>query len=205
MFFFVVLENFFRVPYVVMSPDFAFVNWADGALQVPGLRSSEKKLGHLKGIFHDQQAWRQLDPETIVYRVWWWEPVPAGTQGGLFWGTTEIQPGRVGKEYFMTHGHRHVIRERAEFYATVAGTGKLVLIDGTGHTWFEDMTPGSLHYIAGEVAHRVVNTGDVPVRFIACWPSDAGHDYEISGCQGFGARVTEEHGAPVFTTTKTDP
>ena len=143
-----------------MHSSFAFVNWADGALQAPGLKVSEKKLGQLTGIFRDQQAWRQLDPETVVYRVWWWEPVPSGTEGGLFWGITEIQPGRVGNEYFMTRGHWHLIRNRAEFYGTVAGTGKLVLMDRGGRTWFEDMTPGSLHYVAGEVAHRIVNTGE---------------------------------------------
>jgi glucose-6-phosphate isomerase len=186
-----------------MNP--AFVNWADGALQAPALQMSEKKLGHLEGIFHDQHALKQLNPETIVYRVWWWQTVPDGTEGGLFWGTCEIQPGRVGNEYFMTRGHWHVIRNRAEFYATVTGAGKLILCDRTGRTWFEDMTPGSLHYIAGEIAHRVVNTGNIPLRFIACWPADAGHDYEIAGGLGFGGRMIEEHGTPVFAITRTIP
>jgi len=185
-----------------MNPAFGFVNWADGALQVSGLKVSEKKLGQLTGIFRDQQAWQQLDPETIVYRVWWWEPVPSGTEGGLFWGITEIQPGRVGDEYFMTRGHWHAVRNRAEFYGTVAGSGKLVLTDCGGRTWFEDMTPGSLHYVAGEVAHRIANTGDAPLRVIACWPSDAGHDYEVAGGRGFGARIIEERGVPVYATSK---
>jgi len=176
----------------------AFVNWANGALRAPGLKQSEKKLGQLAEVFRDQQACKQLDPETIVYRVWWWEPVPSGTEGGLFWGLTEIQPGRVGNEYFMTRGHWHMIRNRAEFYGTLAGSGKLVLMDPGGRTWFEDMTPGSLHYVAGEVAHRIVNTGDIPIRVIACWPSDAGHDYEVAEGRGFGARVVEEWGAPVL-------
>lgn len=185
-----------------MNPVSGFVNWADGTLQVPGLKVSEKKLGQLTGIFRDQEAWRRLDPETIVYRVWSWEPVPAGTGGGLFWALTEIQPGRVGNEYFMTRGHWHVIRNRAEFYGAVTGVGKLVLIDRGGRSWFEDMTPGSLHYIAGEVAHRIVNTGDVPIRVIACWPSDAGHDYKIPGGGGFGVRIIEEQGAPLMLSSK---
>ncbi len=181
-----------------MNPVFAMVDWANGALQVPGLRSSEKKLGQLKGIFRDEQAWQKMDPEKIVYRVWWWEPVNAGTEGGLFWGTTEIEPGRVGDEYFMTHGHRHSIRNRAEFYGTVAGTGRLVMRDESGRTWAEEMSPGSLHYIAGNVTHRTVNTGNVPLRFVACWPSDAGHDYDTVREQGLGARILEENGAPVL-------
>ena len=185
-----------------MFPAPAFVNWNDGALQVPGLQKSEKKLGQLTNIFRDQETWQKLDPETIVYRVWWWEPVLPGTEGGLFWGLTEIQPGRVGKEYFMTRGHWHVIRNRAEFYGTISGSGKLLLMDRSGQTWAEDMTPGSLHYIAGEVAHRIVNTGDVPIRVTACWPSDAGHDYDIAQGRGFSARVVEDKGAPVLVSER---
>jgi glucose-6-phosphate isomerase len=176
----------------------ASIDWNSGALRVLGSRSSEKKLGQLSGIFRDKQAWRRMDPESVVYSVWWWEPVPEGTQGGLFWGGTEIQHGCVGDEYFMTQGHKHAILDRAEFYGTTVGRGMLVLRDESGRTWQEDMTPGSLHYIPGRVAHRVVNTGDVPLRFVACWPSDAGHDYEIGG-KGFGARVLRVKGQPVFT------
>jgi len=62
----------------------------------------------------------------------WWEPVAQGTEGGLFWGGTEFLPGRVGKEYFMTHGHQHAVLDRAEFYGTVAGKGMLVLRDENG-------------------------------------------------------------------------
>jgi glucose-6-phosphate isomerase, archaeal len=173
----------------------AFVNWADGSLDVEGLHSSEKKLGELGQIFHDIEASRKLDPETPVYRVWWWEPVTAGTEGGLFWGVTEILPGRVGNEYFMTHGHRHQIGNRAEFYSTIVGTGRLLLRDDAGRTWCEEMSPGSLHYVPGNIAHRAINTDTIPLRFVACWPSDAGHSYDVAN--RFGVRIVEENGAPV--------
>lgn len=184
-----------------MNPPVALVNWSDGSFQVEGARASAKKLGQLQGVFADHSAWQELDPEAIVYRVWWWEPVTPGTEGGLFWGTTEIQPGRVGDEYYMTHGHRHSISNRAEFYGCVAGTGVLVLRDQEGRAWTEEMKPGSLHYVAGDVAHRMVNTGTIPLRSIACWPSDAGHDYNISGASGFGIRIVEENGRPVIRTS----
>ncbi len=181
-----------------MTPGFAIVNWADGTLDAPGIRSSVKKLGQLKEVFADRSAHARMDPETVVYRVWWWEPVPPGTEGGLFWGTTEILPGKVGNEFFMTHGHQHAIRDRAEFYGTVSGTGMLVLRDAGGKTWYEPMTPGSLHYIPGRVAHRTVNTGHAPLRFIASWPSDAGHDYAAIATEGLVARVIEKNGKAVF-------
>jgi glucose-6-phosphate isomerase len=198
----VCIRDVLALAYFIMNPAFAFVNWADGALQAPGVQRSEKKLGQLTGIFRDQKAWQQLDPETIVYRVWWWEPVAPGTEGGLFWGLTEIEPGKVGNEYFMTRGHWHVIRNRAEFYGTVAGCGKLVLMDRAGRTWSEDMTTGSLHYVTGEIAHRIVNTGNIPIRVIACWPSDAGHDYDIAEGRGFSQRVIEERGAPMLVSAR---
>jgi glucose-6-phosphate isomerase, archaeal len=179
----------------MVSP-FATVNWADGSFDSPANRSSIKKLGQLQGIFQDEASWQRMDHDTVVYRVWWWEPVTPGTEGGLFWGTTEISPGRVGNEYFMTHGHQHAILERSEFYGTVAGTGMLVLRDQSGQTRHEEMKPGTLHYIPGKVAHRVVNTGCAPLRFVACWPSDAGHDYATIATSGLGLRVVEDRGKP---------
>ncbi len=181
-----------------MPTNFATVNWSNGLLEVEGMHSSVKKLEQLKGLFLDESAFAQMDPETIVYRVWWWEPVTPGTEGGLFWGTTEILPGKVGAEYFMTHGHQHAIRERAEFYGTIRGEGMLVLGDENGDARYEPMSPGSLHYIPGRVAHRTVNTGNSPLRFISSWPSDAGHDYEVVARAGLGARVIEENGKAIF-------
>ncbi len=181
-----------------MSPNLANVNWTDGTLDAPGMHSSVKKLGQLKQVFADQLAHSQMDPEIVVYRVWWWEPVSPGTEGGLFWGTTEILPGKVGNEFFMTHGHQHANRDRAEFYGTVSGEGMLVLRDESGRAWYEPMRPGSLHYIPGRVAHRTVNTGDAPLRFIASWPSDAGHDYGVIATEGLGARVLDKNGNAVF-------
>src|SRR5579883_3219132 len=147
---------------MAVHPSVAAIDWSTGSLQAPNLRTSEKKLGQLRAVFHDQQSWQKMDPETVVYRVWWWEPVAAGTEGGLFWGGTEIQPGRVGNEYFMTHGHRHAIANRAEFYGTTVGEGILVLGDESGRVWAEEMKPGSMHYIPGRVAHRVVTLATYP-------------------------------------------
>jgi glucose-6-phosphate isomerase, archaeal len=40
-----------------------------------------------------------------------------------------------------------------------------------------EMGARSTQYIPRRIAHRVVNTGAVPLTFLACWPSDAGYDY----------------------------
>ena len=58
------------------------------------------------------------------------------------------------------------------------------------------MVPGTVHYVPGNVAHRVVNTGDEPLVFLAIWPSDAGHDYARIRTTGFGKRVVLRDGGP---------
>lgn len=170
------------------------VDWLTGHLGGEAVRTSQKTLGDLWGIFRDQETARRMDGGTIVYRVEYWLPVEEGTPGGLCWGTTVIEPGIVGDEYFMTHGHFHSIRDRAEFYGTVQGRGALILMDENGKTWMESMQPGSLHYVSGRVAHRIANTGSTPLRVAACWPSDAGHDYDEIRQHGFGARLREING-----------
>ena len=117
------------------SPRPTFVDWSTGAISGEDVEESVKTLGQLAGIFRDQATWNSMNPETEVYRVRFWKPVPDGTNGGLFWGATVLQPGRVGDEYFMTHGHFHAIRDRAEFYATVKGDGAMLFMDEAGNTW----------------------------------------------------------------------
>ncbi|MDR3735679.1 MAG: glucose-6-phosphate isomerase family protein [Acidobacteriaceae bacterium] len=178
------------------SPNSTFVDWHSGLISGDGIEESVKTLGQLSGIFHDEAAWRSMNPETETYRVRFWRPVPDGTTGGLFWGCTVLQPGRVGDEYFMTHGHFHSLRDRAEYYATATGKGILLLMDESGKTWDQTMTPGTVHYIPGKIAHRVVNTGDQPLVFLASWPSDAGHDYAEIRTKGFTKRVVQRDGQP---------
>jgi glucose-6-phosphate isomerase len=139
-----------------------------------------------------------LDPSTLVYRVQAFLPVGEGEEGGLFWGTTFLEPGRVGDEYFMTKGHYHAKRARGEYYLTLQGSGGLILMDEERRTTCEAMRPRTLHYIPAHTAHRVANTGESLLVFLACWPSDAGHDYAAVARQGFSARLRKVGGIPTL-------
>ena len=140
----------------------------------------------------------KMSPATIVYEVQSHMAVKDGTPGGLFFGTSNVMPGQVGGEYFMTKGHYHARRECGEYYWCIQGTGALILMDESGKCWFEPMQPGSLHYIPGYIAHRLANTGDTPLRVGACWPSDAGHDYASIAEHGFTARLMNVGGVPTL-------
>ena len=176
-----------------------FLDIASGLLKGDEIITSKKKLGQLKGIFKDEATRASMDQNITVYSVQAWMPVNEGTSGGLFFGNSTIFPGKVGNEYFMTRGHFHALADTAEYYWCIKGTGVLLIKDERRNVKAEEMVTGSLHYIPGRTAHRVANTGDQELVFNACWPSDAGHDYETIGREGFASRLLEIKGIPVLT------
>ena len=161
-----------------------------------------RRLEDLSDIFYNKEAYVSMPADTVVYEVESYLPVAQDTEGGLFYGITYIHPGTVGDEYFMTKGHFHKIRNRAEFYCTLQGEGMLLLMDENGITWAEKMYAGSIHYIPGHVAHRTANTGDCILSFSAFWPSDAGHDYATISEHGFSKILVKQNGHPVLTDNK---
>jgi glucose-6-phosphate isomerase, archaeal len=167
-------------------------------LQGSAVTTSSRRLADLAGVFADEVSRAAMPAETLVYRVDAYLPVAEGTPGGLFWGSTVIEPGRVGDEYFMTRGHFHALRDRAEFYVCSAGEGAMILMDEARRCRWEPMQPGTVHYIPGHTAHRVANTGRGPLAFLACWPSDAGHDYAAIDARGFSARLRAVDGIPTL-------
>ena len=177
---------------IILSP--YFFNGEE--LKGEGIVNSRRVLKDLKGIFADDEAFYRMDPNIEVYRVSSLLPVPEGTPGGVYMGITYIAPGLIGNEYFMTKGHFHKNPYSAECYWGVKGHGMLILMDNKRNTWAEEMLPGTLHYIQAGIAHRVANVGDEELVFSACWPSDAGHDYETIACDGFACRLLKIDGVP---------
>ncbi len=155
-----------------------------------------RTLGDLEGVFADTEAFSRISPDIPAYEVSSFLPEKEGTPGGLYFGITYLHPGKVGNEYFMTKGHFHASIDRAEFYWGLEGEGMLILMDQTRRVWAERVFPGSLHYIPGGVAHRMANTGNGLFSFAACWPSDAGHNYQEIAAYGFSARLLEIDGKP---------
>jgi glucose-6-phosphate isomerase len=172
------------------------VDYSNGNISGNSVINPVKKIKDLHNIFEDTNAFSKIDKDTVVYEVQAILPVKEGMEGGLFYGKTIINSGKIGDEYFMTKGHFHQKEDRAEFYWGIEGEGMLLLMDKERNTWAEKMYPGSLHYIDGYIAHRTVNTGNTKLSFGACWPSDAGHNYQEIMDNGFSARLKEVNGEP---------
>lgn len=132
--------------------------------------------------------------EDLVYEV---RPVAVPTtNSNLLSSTTMINPGQVNGEYYMTKGHFHQVRDRAEFYIGLSGEGLLVMATEDGSVAVEQMRPGRINYVPGHWAHRSVNTGNVPFTFFAVYIADAGQDYATIERNGFPVAVIDDSGSP---------
>jgi len=145
-----------------------------------------RRMSDLEGLFADHDEWvaRSATVE-VVYTVHS-SPVPEKPRE-LPQSVTTILPGEVGGELFMTKGHQHP-DPQGEIYLGLAGAGGLLLFDGERHGWI-DMAPGVIGYIPAGWAHRSVNVGLEPYRFLAVYPGSAGHDYGWVLEHGMGARA----------------
>ena len=182
------------------------IDYASGLLRsdMPGaVAESVKLLSQLEGVFEDEAACAAMPQDTVVYRVQMSMEENEGTPGGLLFGTSFVHPGRVGDEYFMTKGHFHAQQACAEYYWCWHGEGVLLLMDEAGRCTAQRLTPGSLHYIPGHIAHRLCNTGGEILAVGACWPSDSGHDYGTIARTGFTVRVKAGADGPVIVEART--
>ena len=167
---------------------------ATGAVE--GARRWERRLSGMAEAFASREAVEEIlrhgDP--LVYEVYEVQGVIEEV-GELVWSTTVLYPGKVGEEYFMTKGHYHRDPYCAEVYFVLSGTGFLLLKDEKGGRALPVRKYVVAHIPPG-CAHRMVNTGDEPLVFLAVYPAQAGHDYHRIIREGFGLRVVEERGGP---------
>lgn len=158
-----------------------------------------RHLSEMRKMYQDQEAVAELlragDP--LIYEVY---EIPVPEEAGqLVQCVTIIQPGRVGSEYYMTKGHYHKKRDRAEVYLCLSGRGYLLLQTEAGDSRALELKPGTAAYVPPFWAHRTVNVGDEPLVFYGVYPADAGHDYEaIEGQCGFSLIVRERGNRPVI-------
>lgn len=157
----------------------------------PELDVTERRLSDMAGMYVDTG---DVHGDPLIYRVYG-IPVPP-TTGNVLSSTTVIEPGTIGREYFMTKGHFHEIRDRAEIYVGLAGEGRLVLATEAGQHAVEPMRRGTVNYVPGGWAHRSVNVSDSPLVFFAAYVGDAGHDYATIEAEGFPILVVKGFRGP---------
>jgi len=171
------------------------VDSATGALE--GATSCyEKRLGDLDGLYFDTNAFARAaehGADTIVYRVN--DLRPSELAGDMIVGTSALEPGTIGEEYYMTRGHLHAKVDRPEVYHCVSGHGVMLLEDSRGNIDSIEMSPGTIAYVAPGWIHRSVNVGVERFVTVFSYPSDAGQNYEvIADAGGMAALVVVANG-----------
>lgn len=160
-----------------------------GQLGGSGLTTTTKTLADVAAIYSDVTGYDLALP---TYEVRSYIRGDADLEGNLYVGTTTIWPLYFHGELNMTRGHFHARRDQAEVYLGLAGSGLLLLGALDGRWWVEEVSPGSIHHISGDTAHRLVNTGTEVLQVFAVWPSVAGHDYDAISPTTFGVRVLRD-------------
>ena len=164
----------------------------DGKLETP-TSTVERHLSNMRGMYHDhaaeEAALERGDP--LIYSVYQYD-VPEFA-GELAVCTTVLEAGKVGDEFFMTKGHYHAQRDRAEIYYGLRGNGVLVLAKDDEPATMP-IGPGTVAYVPPYWAHRTVNTGAEKFVFLDVYPGDAGHDYGTIETEGFPQVVLDREG-----------
>ncbi|MBS6952948.1 MAG: hypothetical protein KH230_06915 [Enterocloster asparagiformis] len=119
-------------------------------------------------------------------------------KGNLQWGITYINPFTVDGECAMTSGHYHGDQDCDEYYYGLKGTGFLLFWDGGDDFYAEKIYPGSLHYINGHYAHRIINSGDEVLAVAACSLPSSKQDHQSIREHGFPYRCYKRNGEIVW-------
>jgi len=181
---------FHKIPYSVD------IDMISGALDSPD-NVYDRHLSAMIDMYEDQAAAQALladDP--VIYRVY--EKKMPELAGELQWCMSVTMPGKIGREYYMTKGHFHEVRETAEIYLCVRGEGFMLMETEEGETVAEPLRKNAAVYVPASWAHRTINTGDEPLISFCVYPGDAGHDYGSIETAGFKKRIVEIDGKPAI-------
>lgn len=167
-------------------------DFLNGVITGKDVRKSIKYYGQAKSFYKSVDS--NLQEDTVMYEVYTYTEAISETDGKLNYGLTVLQPVCVHSECNMTRGHFHENLECDEIYCCMHGTGLLLFMDENNQCHAQRMRTGSVHYIDGHLAHRLINIGDEELKVQCIWPTNAGHDYKRIEKHPFPVRVYKVNG-----------
>ena len=160
----------------------------------------QQPLPELKGFYRDANAFDRLLASNDRLPVYWLESCNTEEDpSGLITGISVLQPGMIGDEYYMKHGHLHVTSDSDELYV-----GLLAMVSCCWKAWGETHNlsrsgRATESMIPGYWVHRSVNVGDERFAQLFCFASDAGQDFSIVESAG-GMKTLAAAGSGGWTT-----
>ncbi|MFZ3086260.1 MAG: glucose-6-phosphate isomerase [Candidatus Hydromicrobium sp.] len=155
-----------------------------------------RKLSSMKNQYLDETSYNEMikKEDTVLYEVY--EKLVPEIEGELIQGLSIVHPGKVGKEYFMTKGHFHLVLETAELYFCLNGYGYMIMETPEGDWSAKELLPYTALYIPGGWAHRSINAGNDDLVMLFVYPAHAGHNYATIETRGFRKLIVEDKGSP---------
>jgi len=153
-----------------------------------------RRISDMRGHYRDAAAFDSMvaDGDPVHYEVYE-HPVPH-EYGHLMYCISDLRPGSVGEECFMTKGHYHTRVNTGEIYLALRGRGFMMMKTTDGRCRYEEFAPGRMVYVPPYWGHRSINTGDEPLISFCVYPGDAGHNYGDIEREGFPKRVFRRDG-----------
>jgi glucose-6-phosphate isomerase len=157
-----------------------------------------RRASDMRGHYADGAAFERLvaSGDPLHYEVFE-KPVPE-EYGHLMFCISKLEPGMVGREYYMTKGHYHSVIGTGEIYLCLRGTGIMLMKTKDGQVAAQPMGRGKMVYVPPYWAHRSVNTGSESLVSFCVYNAEAGHNYGDIETEGFAKRVVSEGGKPVI-------
>ncbi len=150
-----------------------------------------RKASDMQSFYLDENELERMikNGDPMIYEVF---GVTNEGEGELSYAVTILHAGKVGNEYFMTKGHYHKKKDRAEMYIGLRGHG-ILLMQKDDEVMWKEMHRGDIVYVPPYWAHRSINVGDEDFVFLAVYPGDAGHDYGSIAEKGFAKIVVKDN------------
>ncbi len=127
-----------------------------------------RKLKDLKGIFRERIS---DDGNKKVYETYTKKFSPINLT------LTEIEPGNVNGEFFLTKGHIHKNRT-PEFYVLLEGKGLLLLQKGNKIKEIK-LKIGKINLISEGYAHRLINQGNTKLKVLTIYHENSKPNYNV--------------------------
>ncbi|MBY3031732.1 glucose-6-phosphate isomerase [Rhizobium leguminosarum] len=177
----------------LLEPGIGYVDIAAGQLKGATNRYV-KTIRDLEGLYEDAEAFAAVVAargDEVAYEVTDYKP--SANAGDIIIGVTRMEPGKVGREYYMTRGHIHARPNRPEMYYGESGLGVMLLESPAGDIRTVEIGPKAMCYVPPFWIHRSVNVGSEPLVMTFAYPADSGQDYDvIAKTGGMKSRIVDD-------------
>ena len=165
------------------------------SLMVNPTKVEERRLRDMDGFFHDQEAYNGADKQELVYRTYYFN------FDGMSCAITDMFPGSIGNEFYLTKGHFHEPPGMSEVYIFLRGHGVSVMQHRSKKkpVLIAPLMQGTVVFSPPFYAHRTVNIGRDVLSWISIFNTKARLDYEPIVKEGFRALIIEKDGRATFT------